>query len=222
MNYDWDFSVLTPYLPALGRGALVTIELTVISCVVGSILGILLGILYRLRPLDRILLPLNDIVRAVPLLVLLFFIYYFPYSEILGISPPSAFVCAVVALSVAQAVYTADIVRAAVDGVSNGSIMGARSLGLREKEIWWHITLPDIFRQILPSLIGFSIGTLRLSSLASVIGCEDVVFVARSAISQRFRSLEAWIIVALIYVALVMPLAWLARKIEGSKWLKRR
>jgi len=222
MNYDWDFSVLTPYLPALARGTWVTIELSVISSLLGTLLGVVLGIVYRLKPLDRVLLPINDILRAIPLLVLIFFIYYFPYTDIFGIPAPSAFVCAVTALTVAMAVYTADIVRAAVDGVSQGSIMGARSLGLQEKEIWRYIVLPDIFRQIIPSLMAFFIGNVRLSSLASVIGCEDVVFVARQAISQRFRSLEAWTIVALIYIVLVLPLSWAARRLENSKWLKRR
>ena len=222
MNYDWDFSVLTPYFPALGRGIWVTIELSVISSIVGTFFGVLLGMLFRVKPLDRLLLPLNDMIRAVPVLVLIFFIYYFPYLDIMGCQPPSAYMCALAALTLGQAVYTADIVRAAVDGVSKGSIMGARSVGLRENEIWWYIVLPDIFRQILPTLIGFFIGNIRLSSLASVIGCEDVVFVARTAIAQRFRSMEAWVLVGFIYIALVLPLAWAARKIENSEWLKRR
>jgi His/Glu/Gln/Arg/opine family amino acid ABC transporter permease subunit len=222
MNYDWDFSVFLPYIPALARGALVTIELSVISSIIGTLLGVALGIVYRLKPIDRVLLPINDILRAVPLLVLIFFVYYFPYTELLGVPAPSAFVCATVALTIAQAVYTADIVRAAVDGVSQGSILGARSVGLRENEIWRYIILPDIFRQIAPSLVAFYIGNIRMSSLASVIGCEDVVFVARTAISQRFRSLEAWTIVAVIYVILVLPLTIAARKLESSEWLKRR
>lgn len=222
MNYDWNFGVLLPYLPALARGTWVTIELSVISSLLGTIVGVMLGILYKLKPLDRLLIPINDIVRAVPPLVLIFFIYYFPYLDIFGLQPPSTFDCAAAALTLAMAVYTADIVRAAVDGVSHGSIMGARSLGLREKEIWQYIILPDIFRQILPSLMAFYIGNVRLSSLASVIGCEDVVFVARQAISQRFRSLEAWTIVAGIYILLVLPLTWAARRLEQSQWLKRR
>ncbi|MFX6230416.1 ABC transporter permease subunit, partial [Acinetobacter baumannii] len=89
---------------------------------------------YRLKPLDRVFLPINDMLRAIPNLVLIFFVYYFPYTEF-GIAAPSAFDCAVVALTIAMAVYTADIVRAAVDGVSAGSILGARSVGLREREI---------------------------------------------------------------------------------------
>ena len=222
MNYDWNFSVLWPYLPALARGAWVTVQLSFISSLLGTIFGVALGIVYRIKPLNRLLLPLNDIVRAVPPLVLIFFIYYFPYVDILGCQAPQAFDCAAAAMTIAMAVYTADIVRASVDGVSQGSIMGARSLGLRERDVWQYIILPDIFRQILPSLMAFYIGNVRLSSFASVIGCEDVVFVARQAIAQRFRSLEAWTIVAAIYIVLVLPLTWAARRLEQSKWLKRR
>src|SRR5471030_2149401 len=149
MNYDWDFSVLGPYMPALAKGTLVTIQLSALSSILGTIIGVALGILYRLKPLDRILLPANDMVRAVPPLVLIFFTYYFPYADVFGWHPPSPFDCAAAALTIAMAAYTAYIVRAAVDGVSQGSIMGARSLGLREMEIWQYIILPDIFRQIL-------------------------------------------------------------------------
>lgn len=222
MNYDWDFGVFVPYLPAFASGLCITVQLAIISSALGTLLGVLLGMLYRLKPLDRVLLPINDTIRAVPTLVLILFVYYFPYSDLLGCSPPSAFACAAAALVIGQAVYTADLVRAAVDGVSKGTVIGAHSLGLQDRDIWWYIVLPDIIRQILPSLFAFYIGNVRLSSLASVIGCEDIVFVARQAIAQRFRSLEAWTIVALVYIALVLPLSWAARKLEGSQWLKRR
>jgi polar amino acid transport system permease protein len=222
MAYDWNFNVFSQYVPAFVSGTLVTIELSVLSSLLGTVGGFVLGPVLRIKPLDRVSLPVNDMFRAVPTLVLIFFFYYFPYKEMFGISPPSAFFAACAALTLSQAVYTADIVRAAVDGVSKGSILGARSVGLKESAIWQYIIVPDIFRQILPSLIAFYIGNVRLSSLASVIGCEDVVFVARITIGQKFRSLEAWIIVAAIFIVLVLPLTWFARKLEGSQWLKRR
>lgn len=222
MNYDWDFAAFYPYRWALLRGVWVTIELSFVSSLIGTIVGFPLGILYRLKPLDRALLLVNDAIRAVPPLVLIFFFYYFPYQQIVGVKPPSEFVCAAAALTLAQAVYVADIVRAAVAGVAKGPILGARSLGLTEVAVWRHIILPDVFRQVSPSLVAFVIGNVRLSSLASVIGCQDVVFVAKVAISQRFRSLEAWIIVAAVYVVLVLPLTLLSRRLEASEWLKRR
>lgn len=222
MGYDWNFSVFLPYVPAFISGTWITVQLSVLSSLFGTVLGFLLGAIYRLKPLDHILLPINDMLRAIPPLVVIFFFYYFPYVEVFGCKPPSTFFCACTALALIQAVFTADLVRAAVDGVPKGAIMGARSVGLRESTIWWHIAIPDICRQMFPGLMAFFIGNVRLSSLASVIGCEDVVFVARLTIGQKFRSLEAWIIVAVIYIALVLPLTWLARKLERSKWLKRR
>lgn len=222
MGYDWNFSVFAPYVGAFLRGLWVTIQLSVISSIVGTLGGFLLGAVFRLPRLSTPLLLVNDAVRAIPMLVLMFFFYYFPYAQVFGVEPPSAFFCAAAALTVAQAVFTADIFRAAVDGVPERLIMGARSLGLRHATIWWYLILPDIIRQILPTLIAFYIGNIKLSSLASVIGAEDVVFVARVASGQVFRSLEAWAIVAAIYILLVLPLTAMARKLEQSEWLKRR
>ena len=222
MSYDWDFTVFAPYRAALLRGIWVTILISVESAVVGTLAGLALGSLFRIVPFQKVFLFLNDIVRAIPMLVWLFFFFFFPYQQFFGIQPLSAFSCAVLALALSQAAFTADLVYSAVNGVSQRSVLGARSLGLRDSVIWWHIILPDIIRQILPTLIAFWIGILKLSNLASVIGCEDVVFVAKVASGQRFRSLEAWTLVALIYVILVLPLTIIARRFEKSEWLKRR
>lgn len=112
--------------------------------------------------------------------------------------------------------------RAAIDGVSRNSILGAEALGLQRFDILIFIILPDVVRQLLPPMIAFYIGNIKLSSLASVIGCHDTVFVARVAISQTYRSLEAWCIVGLVYIILVVPLGMYARKLEKSEWLIRR
>ncbi len=71
-------------------------------------------------------------------------------------------------------------------------------------------------------MLAFYIGNLKLSSLAAVIGCAEVVFVARVAVSQTYRSIEAWLLIGAIYIVLVLPLAWAARALEKSAWLKRR
>jgi polar amino acid transport system permease protein len=222
VGYDWDFSAFWPYAWAFVRGLLVTVELSVLASVAGTVLGILLGPALRVRGISWWLVSLNDILRAVPLLVLIFLFYYFPYRPMLGIDPPSPFVASFLALTLAQTVFTADLVRAAIDGVSQQAILGARALGLRESTIWWHIVLPDVMRQIAPAMVAFYIGNVKLSSLASVIGCQEIVFTARVAMGQTYRSLEAWLIVAAIYIILVLPSAWAARRLERSEWLKRR
>src|ERR1035441_5317726 len=99
MSYDWDFSAFWPYRYALLRGVWVTIEISVISTVIGTIIGVALGALFRVVPFKRTIFFLNDVLRAIPLLVLLFFFYYFPYKQIFGIFPLSAFACTILAMS---------------------------------------------------------------------------------------------------------------------------
>lgn len=222
MAYDWDFRFLLPYAGAFARGIGVTMEISIASFVFGTAVGILIGVFLRLAPFRNFFLLINDAVRAVPMLVVIFFVYYFPFQEVFGLEPLNAIWSSIIAMSVSQAAYTADVVRAAVDGVSSRIFMGGRALGLSEITIWSHLALPDIFRQILPTEVAFFIGIVRLSSLASVIGAEDVVFVTRLSVSQNFRSLEAWIVVAMIYVVLIVPLTVLSRRLEKLSWLKRR
>jgi polar amino acid transport system permease protein len=192
------------------------------SSVLGTVVGIPLGFILRTPKVAPIFLVLNDIVRAVPLLVLILFFYYFPYSDVIGIAAPSPFIVAMIGMTVAQAVFTADVVRSAILNVSKPSLLAAASLGLSRVDTARFIVLPDVLRQILPAMVAFYLLNIKLSSLASVIGCEDIVFVARIATSQTYRTLEAWLIVSAIYVAIILPLALLSRKIEGAKWLKRR
>ncbi|OFY50418.1 MAG: hypothetical protein A2W85_10290 [Bacteroidetes bacterium GWF2_41_31] len=188
----------------------------------GTLLGIIVGISINNLYLKKVFLLFNDTIRAIPMLVMIFFVYYFPFKQIFGISPPNALYSSIIAMSITQAAYTADIVHSAFLNVSRRTIMGAKALGLTERTILYYIKLPDIIRQILPAEIAFFIGIIRLSSLASVIGASEIVFVARTSITQNFRSLEAWIIVALIYIIMVLPITYFARKFENSKWIKRK
>jgi polar amino acid transport system permease protein len=222
MQYDWNFDIFIPYKAALLNGLWITIELAMYSSVIGTIIGILMGVFLRFRPLKFISLPINDILRAIPILVLIYLFYYFPYTEIFGIVPLSAFTCVLLALTLAQVVFTADIVRASIDNVPEKTILGARSLGFKEIQIWQYVIIPDITRQTLPTQIAFYIGNLKYSSLASVIATPDILYVAKTASAQNFRSLEAWVLVAIVYIILVLPLSYLARKVERSNWLKRR
>jgi His/Glu/Gln/Arg/opine family amino acid ABC transporter permease subunit len=222
MRYDWNFSVLAPYAYAFFRGTLLTIALSVLSFVIGTAAGTLIGSWKPSGVAERVFYLFNDTVRALPPLVLLFLVYFFPVRQLLGVEPLSAFWSSVVAFSIAQAAYSVDLTRAALDQVPRNSILAGLSIGLTRADLWRFVVLPDLVRQVLPAQIAFFIGIIRLSNLASIIGCQEVVFVTRQVSSQAFRSFEPWILVAAIYVALVLPVTWASRLIEKSKWLKRR
>ena len=223
MAYDWDFGAALYYWPAFLRGAWVSLQLAVGSSVLGTLLGVPISFLLRgPRSLAAPSAFLVDILRAIPNLVLIFFFYYFPYRQLLGIVPLSPFQAALWALVAAQAAYSADVFRAAVDQVSRNQILGVQALGFDQRQVWQHVIVPSLVRQTLPIHVAFWIGNLKLSSLASVIGAEEVVFVARLSMAQNFRSLEAWLIVAAIYVVMVLPLTYGLRRLEHSSWIQRQ
>jgi len=221
-GYDWNFSVLVPFAYAFVCGTVLTIGLSGISFVIGTAIGTLIGATVRLTLAGRVFYLLNDCVRALPPLVLLFLVYFFPTREVLGISSPSPFWSSVIAFSIAQAAYTADLTRAALNQVPQNSVLAGLSIGLTQSDLWRFVILPDLTRQMLPAQIAFFIGIVRLSNLASVIGAQDVVFVARQVSAQAFRSFEPWLVVAAIYVILVVPMTVALRELERSAWLQRR
>jgi polar amino acid transport system permease protein len=221
-NYDWNFSVLAPFAGAYTRATIVTIELSVLSFAIGTVLGIIGGAVFRAFPGARVVFLLNDCVRAVPPLVLLFLVYFFPTQDLFGIPPLSPFWASVAAFSIAQAAYTADLIRAAIDQVPRNVILAGHAIGLERHDLWRFVILPDVVRQVTPAEIAFFIGIVRLSNLASVIGTQEVVYVSRVISAQTFRSLEPWLLVAAIYVVLVVPLTVMLRELERSRWLKRR
>lgn len=221
-GYDWDFSFLWPYAKTFARALGLTVELSVGCTVVGTIVGFPIGAMLRVRPLSWVLLPLNDVGRAIPTLVLLLFAFYFPYRDLLHVRPPSPFVSALLALSFAQAVFVADVVRGALNSVPNGLLRGGRALGMREYSVWRYLTMPYVVRTTLPTFVAFFIGNIKFTSLASVIACQEVVYVASVAAAPRSRYLEAWTVVAAIYVLLVVPLSFLGRRLERASWLEYR
>jgi len=223
MGYNWDFSALRGYETAFLLGALLTLALGVLSSAIGTILGIPIAIALRMHPIIAIPLGLvMDALRAIPNLVLILAVYYLPYQSLLGTTGPSPFTASLIGLTIAQMAYSADLIRSAIDAVPETQLLAVRGLGFREWQVARWVTWPSVVRQVLPSHMALWIGNVKLSSLASTIGVQETVFVARVAMSQTFRSLEAWLVVAAIYVALVTPLTLLQRQIERSAWIRRQ
>src|SRR5262245_16668703 len=155
MAYDFDFRVFLPYGSSFLRGVGVTLALAVISSVVGTVLGMAWGIV--LRAGGKTLTIPNDAVRAVPLLLLMLLLKYVPYRD-LGLPVVSEFWVAVTAMTIVQASYTADVVRAAIEAVPRPLVLAARALGLERVTIWRRVILPDVVRQIAPAMVAFYIG----------------------------------------------------------------
>jgi polar amino acid transport system permease protein len=214
MNYDWNFDRLVPYVEAFAKGTLVTVILTAVVIIIGTILGILLGIALHRRLPRIITYPLVDVLRALPPLVLILFMYYFLTKQMIGFVVPAFWVC-VVAMSLNLAAFTADLVRAAIDNVPRDATDAGRALGMTEAQITRHIVLPRVMREIIPGMTLLYIAMLKMTSLASIIIVREVVHAAQTVIAEISRSLEAWTVVGLIYIVLVIPATY------GARWVER-
>lgn len=177
-----------------------------------------MGLVIRRPVVSLILYPLVDIVRALPPLVLLLFLYFLLTQQVIG-TTFSAYSVAVIAFSLNLAAFTCDVVRAAIDNVPKGAIDAGRALALSPRQLARYIVLPHVAREILPAMTVLYIGILKMSSLASVINVREVVYAAQTVIADISRSLEAWIVVGCIYIALVLPATFGARRIE--RWASR-
>ncbi|MEW8552640.1 MAG: amino acid ABC transporter permease [Candidatus Thiodiazotropha sp.] len=218
MNYDWNFARLAPYFDAFLSGTGITIELTFLVIIFGTLLGLIVGLMLRNKLLRSFLFPVVDVLRALPPLVLLLFMYYFLTVQVIGTTVTAFWVC-VIAMSLNLAAFTSELVRSAIENVEASVVDAARALGMSHNQITRHIVLPYVLREIIPGMTVLYIAMLKMSSLASIINVREVVFTAQTVIADISRSLEAWIVVALVYVALVIPSTYGARRLE--RWVRR-
>ena len=98
---------------------------------------------------------LIDVIRAVPTLVLIFFFYYFAYLDVFEISPPSGFTAVLLTLVIAQACYTADLIRAAIDQVSRVQVLGVEGIGFKPHQVVRYVVVPSVFRWLRGVRAGF-------------------------------------------------------------------
>jgi polar amino acid transport system permease protein len=213
MNYDWNFGRLEPYARAFFVGSGTTLLLTAIVVAAGTLIGVGLALIMRDTVIRRLAYPFIDVLRALPPLVLLLFLYYLLTEQVIGTSV-SAFWIASLGLSLNLAAFVADLVRAALENVDPDSVDAGLALGMTDAHATRYVVFPHVMREVIPGLTVLYIGMLKATSLAAIINVREVVYTATTVIADISRSLEAWTVVACIYVALVVPASYGARLIE--------
>ncbi len=205
-------SVLVQSLPHLLRGALSTLALAAAVLAAGTALGLAVGLL-RVLPgrAGTVVGGAVELVRAVPLLLLLFFIFF--GLPALGVRIPT-FPAAVLAMSLWMAANTAEVVRGGVQSISRGQFEAARSLGLGWASTMRFVILPQATRRMLPPFVGLCTILVKDTSLAAIIGVFELTRAAQETIERTLRSFEIYGAAAAIYFALCFPLTRLAARLE--------
>ncbi|MBN3810774.1 MULTISPECIES: amino acid ABC transporter permease [Paraburkholderia] len=182
------------------RGAAMTLAITVVSLLCGMLIGLVLALLQGSR--NRVARTFTFLYlwlfRGTPVLFQIIFIYNVLPS--FGIRF-SAFVCAVLALSLNEGAFMSEIFRSGLHAVKQGQRTAGFALGMNGAKVFRHIVLPQALRVVLPPIGNQMIGMLKLSALVSVIAVQELLLVANQAASANFRYLEALSAAGIYYLA---------------------
>ena len=205
--FSWD------WLPLLGKGTLVTFELTVIAISIGFFLGILLslGRVYGNRLTYLVSSFYVQVFRGTPMLTQLF-ILYFGLPTIGIMLPP--FLAAIIGMGLNSGAYQAEYFRGSIQAIKGGQMMAARALGMTPWQAIRHIILPQALRLAIPSWSNELIYLLKYSSIAYMIQVPELMFQGRRISSKTFLTFEVFLVVALIYLVVVMILSRLLGTLE--------
>jgi His/Glu/Gln/Arg/opine family amino acid ABC transporter permease subunit len=210
---DFFFVLVPKFMPFLLQGAIVTLELSVISmaCAIAIRLLCALGRTSGSRLLNGIVVVYVEIIRDVPLLVVLLVIY-FTLPQI-GLSLPG-FWAGVLGLSLNVGAYLSEVFRAALGSVDKGEKEAGLSIGMSPVTVFRRVTLPQAMRIATPTVGGYFISLLKDSSLVSFIAVSELMRHGTILISNTFRSMEIYLMVAMIYFIMSFVIARLVRHLE--------
>lgn len=194
------------------KGAPTTFECTIFAIIGAVIIGTItgLGSVSKNKLINGICGVYVELIRGIPLLVQLMFLY-FALGSIIHLEGTIA---AIVALSICFGAYMGEIIRAGIQAVPKGQIEAAKALGLSKAQVFWYVTFPQTVKIVLPAIGNEFISMLKDSSLVSVLALSDILKRGREYISRTFMSLETMLIVALIYLIFTLILSRLVGLME--------
>ena len=222
-------------LIVISKGIRTTVFVTLVAFAMASLLGLLIAVMglsrsIVLRQLSRFYV---EIVRGVPILVLLFYIafvgapaFVFAWNWVLTplrdagivdallVRDLSLLWRAITALTIGYSAFISEVFRAGILAVSEGQIEAAKALGLTGWQRFRLIVMPQAMRTILPPLGNDFVAMVKDSSLVSVLGVADITQMGKVYASGSFRFFETYSIVAYIYLILTIGLSLMLRALE--------
>ena len=233
LSFDLKFSIILDKLPNLvglklaPNGFLQGAALTLFLCVCSIVASSLLGFVTALARLSKSAVAFGiasfyaSFFRGTPLLIQILLIYLgLPQLGIV----PGAIVAGIIALSLNYGAYLSEIFRAGILGVPYGQREASLALGMRDSVILWRITLPQAMRTIIPPTTNQFISMLKDSSLISVMGVWEVMFLAQSYGRSSYRYIEMLTTAAIIYWLMSIGLELIQARMErhyGKAYVRR-
>ncbi|MBC2705840.1 MAG: amino acid ABC transporter permease [Desulfobacula sp.] len=224
LEYNWQWYRVKSFLfifengkftrGLLLEGLFITLKISSISLILSFVIGFL-SAFARLSssPMLRLVSWLYvETIRNTPLLIQIFLIY-FVISPVFNIS---AFLSAVIALSLFEGAYSSEIIRSGIINIPKGQYEAAQSIGLSVPGTYIKVLIPQMLRQTLPMLAGQSVSLIKDSALVSTISIYDLTMQGQRIVSETFLTFEIWFVVALCYLIITAGLSFIIRRFENQ------
>jgi polar amino acid transport system permease protein len=193
-------------------GIATTFQVTILSILFALLVGLFAGLgrLSRVRIINRIATIYVEVVRGIPLLVQLFYIYY-ALGKVVQLPRMTS---AIIAMTFCYGAYMGEIFRAGIMSVPQGQMEAALALGLTRTQAIWKVIIPQTFRIILPPVGNEFIALLKDSSLVSILAVSDLLRRGREFASTSFQYFETYTVVALVYLVITLFLSKIVSLME--------
>ena len=222
-----DMSIIYTFKSVLWHGFLITLQLSILSIITGTIVGFLVSLARTgtIKILSYVAKIYIEIFRGSPLLMQLFMFYFgLPYLgrmliyinvDIANILVNlSQFATTMLVLTLYAGAYIAEIFRSGYQAIPKGQFEASQAIGLSYYRMIQKVILPQIVKISYPPLVGFYIGLIKDTSLASIIGYQELVKEGQSIINTTSHPFEVYIAVAIVYFIICYPLSQLVARAE--------
>jgi putative amino-acid transport system permease protein len=211
-----DLDFMLGLVPILLRYLPLTLGMALASMVLALVLAVVLAMIrvLRLPVLDQIVMGFVSFFRGTPLLVQLFLFYYGLPQIIPAFSAINGITAAIMGITLHFAAYMAESIRAAILGVDRSQWEASQAVGMTQLQALRRIILPQAARIAAPTLLNYFIDMIKATSLAFTLGVTEMMGAAQKEAASSFRYFEAFLLVAIIYWAVVETLSTVQRRLE--------
>lgn len=201
------------FAPILIQGAWVTVQVTLGALILATLLGLFWALLRvsHSKILSRISTTIVNLIRGIPILVQLFYIYF--VLPDLGIQL-NAFQAGVLGLGIAYSSYMSEVFRAGIEAIDVGQVEAAQSIGMNRRLIMTRVVLPQAFRIALPPYGNNLIMLLKDSSQTSAITVAELALQSKLIAASTFKNMTVFTLGAIAYLVMSVPLILLVARLE--------
>lgn len=225
------FDIAVSNWPMFLRGALATLEISIISTILGTILGLVIGIIrtipqpergfkkFFLKLINGLLSVYIEVFRGTPMIVQAMIIYY-GVAQAYGIDMNRTF-AAILIVTINTGAYMSEIVRGGILSIDKGQYEASQSIGMNHFQTMLSVVLPQVVRNILPATGNEFVINIKDTSVLNVISVTELFFATKSVAGVNYMYMETFIVAAMIYLVMTFTvtriLRFIERKMDGPE-----